>query len=117
MAVCSGWQGDDCGYYSFVGYGRYPLNNLATELFLYFSHDSNQQIHPQKKALLFNKTLLFVLCMHQYYKPRSPRMYGTPNAAGAPSRFRIAAREPSTSAKIVKIYGVIFKKKLKLEFM
>ena len=32
------------------------------------------------------------------YRPRSPRTYGMPSAAGAPIRLRIASRDPSTSA-------------------
>jgi hypothetical protein len=35
------------------------------------------------------------------YFPRSPRMYGTPNAAGEPSRLRMASREPITSTMTV----------------
>ena len=35
------------------------------------------------------------------YFPRSPRMYGSPSAAGAPIRLRVASREPITSTMIV----------------
>ena len=51
------------------------------------------------------------LCLPAGYFPRSPRMYGSPRAAGAPIRLRVASREPITSTMIVKAYGIICKKK------
>jgi len=37
----------------------------------------------------------------QDHRPRSPRIYGIPNADGAPRRLRIASLEPNISIIIV----------------
>ena len=43
-------------------------------------------------------------------RPRSPRTYGMPSAAGAPIRLRIASRDPTTSTTITRAYGSISRK-------
>lgn len=54
------------------------------------------------------------LSMPCYSEPRSPRTYGKPNAAGAPIRLRIAAREPMIKTTMVSAYGSISKKNCRL---
>lgn len=59
------------------------------------------------------KSILRDLCVlrGENHFPRSPRIYGSPNAAGAPIRLRMDSREPITSTMTVNAYGSICKKK------